>query len=328
VTAVPSPGVATEELRAVLELSLGRPIVDLRRQQSPYASSFPLEDVWVRTNDGVELALILKDLSPVQAEQMKPSLVFNPRREVEAYRSMLDSRTLGTARCYAAVADATRERYWLVLEKVQGVELYQVGDLAVWQAAARWLAQIHIGLARVAALPDQPDFLLHHSVAFYRVWPARAMAHARSPEQFEALSWLAARHDQIVDRLMTLPVTIIHGEYYASNIVVQLLASGIRVCPIDWEMVGLGPGLMDLAALTAGSWSDAARLALTEAYRDGVANLGGHLQPVDEFQVALDCCRLQLALQWLGWSAAWQPPPAHAQDWLAEALAVAARLGL
>jgi len=35
-----------------------------------------------------------------------------------------------------------------------------------------------------------------------------------------------------------------------------------------------------------------------------------------------------LALQWLGWSADWTPPPEHARDWLVEALAAAERLGL
>jgi hypothetical protein len=327
VTAAPLSGVATAELRVALERSLGQSIAEVRRTPSMYTSTFPIEDVLVRTVDGAELAFIFKDLSRRMAGHVKPTFVLDPRREIEVYRSILTDGRLGTARCYATVADATHERYWLVLEKVQGVELYQVGDLAVWQSAARWLAQIHIGLAREAPLALS-DFLLHHTAAFYRVWPARAIAHAHSTEQLEALSWLAARHDQIVDRLMTLPATIIHGEYYPSNIVVQALGGDIRVCPIDWEMAGLGPGLMDLAALTAGSWSDAARRALTEAYRDGVANLGGHLQPVEEFQVALECCRLQLALQWLGWSAAWQPPPAHARDWLAEALAAARRLGL
>ena len=31
-------------------------------------------------------------------------------------------------------------------------------------------------------------------------------------------------------------------------------------------------------------------------------------------------CRLHLALQWLGWSPDWRPPPEHAHDWLGEAL--------
>jgi thiamine kinase-like enzyme len=51
------------------------------------------------------------------------------------------------------------------------------------------------------------------------------------------------------------------GEYYASNIVV----AGQRVCPVDWELAGAGPGLLDLAALTTG-WSYADRAAIAAAY--------------------------------------------------------------
>jgi hypothetical protein len=43
---------------------------------------------------------------------------------------------------------------------------------------------------------------------------------------------------------------------------------------------------------------------------------------------ALDAAQLHLSLQWLGWSPDWTPPPEHARDWLADALATAERLGL
>jgi hypothetical protein len=48
----------------------------------------------------------------------------------------------------------------------------------------------------------------------------------------------------------------------------------------------------------------------------------------EAFLVALDHCRLHLAVQWLGWSPGWSPPPEHAQDWLGEALGLAEKLGL
>jgi len=37
----------------------------------------------------------------------------------------------------------------------------------------------------------------------------------------------------------------------------------------------------------------------------------------------LNCCRLFLAVQWLGWADKWVPPSEHAHDWLAEALELA-----
>src|SRR5437867_3480599 len=82
---------------------------------------------------------------------------------------------------YVAVADDTNEHYWLVLERVPGVELYKVGDLTVWHAAARWLAQLH---ARSAV----SSHLLRHTRWFYRLWPERAIAIARQPERIAALT--------------------------------------------------------------------------------------------------------------------------------------------
>jgi hypothetical protein len=41
---------------------------------------------------------------------------------------------------------------------------------------------------------------------------------------------------------------------------------------------------------------------------------------------ALEDARLLVAVQWLGWSDGWRPPPEHAHDWLADALDAAERL--
>jgi len=42
----------------------------------------------------------------------------------------------------------------------------------------------------------------------------------------------------------------------------------------------------------------------------------------------LNLCRLQLAVQWLGWSDNWTAPKDHRHDWLVEALTVSEQLGL
>ena len=101
------------------------------------------------------------------------------------------------------------------------------------------------------------------------------------------------------------------------------------MCPVDWEMAAVGPGLVDLAALTAGGWTADERTALALAYHAALAQAGGP-PPAreEEFLTALDYCRLHLAVQWSGWSSGWSPPAEHAQDWLGEALSLAEKLGL
>ena len=55
---------------------------------------------------------------------------------------------------------------------------------------------------------------------------------------------------------------------------------------------------------------------------------GAGWQDAERFLSSLDYCRLHLAVQWLGWSPSWTPPPEHAQDWLNEALDLAEKLEL
>ncbi|MCW2964545.1 MAG: hypothetical protein JWO17_1797 [Actinomycetia bacterium] len=283
---------------AELTRVLGRQVTTVERSPSPYRTSFPLEELRVELADGTRLQLVRKDLRRSAlgaiAHRVKPEFLHDPGREIEAYR-LLAGRRLGTPAYYGA------GRGWILLEKVPGVELAQVGELEAWRRAARWLARLH---ATFAVTPPSSRLLLDHDAAYYRLWPQRAAA--RAPE----VSWIAARYEPVVERLVALPKTLIHGEFYASNI----LVAGERVAPVDWEMAAVGAGLVDLAALVTG-WTGEERAAILAAY-SGVDDL------------ALAACRLHLALQWLGWSADWTPPPAQAYDWLGEVRETAERLGL
>jgi thiamine kinase-like enzyme len=124
-----------------------------------------------------------------------------------------------------------------------------------------------------------------------------------------------------------MPVTFLHGELYASNVLVAEEVTGRRVCPVDWEMAGVGPGLLDVAALCSG-WDEPARQAIALAYRAALQPGPGWPPQEQDFLALLDCCSLCLAVQWLGWSPGWSAPPEHARDWLGHALRLIERLGL
>jgi hypothetical protein len=317
------------DLRAALERVLAhlfgapRRIGRLERRPSPFRTSFALEELDVVLEGGKGLPLLFKDLGwqglLEEARAAKPSFLHDPRREVETYRSILGPAGLGTAVCYGAF-EPEAGRYWLFLERVAGRELYRVGDLAVWQRAARWLAGLHTHFAGRAEGLARAVPLLRYDADFYRLWVRRALTFARAGQARRGLGWLAERYDRVVERLAGLPATLLHGEFYASNVLVR---EGGEVCPVDWEMAAVGPGLMDLAALTAGKWNDEQRSALAGAYREGLA--GAQAQPGGATDL-LDWCRLQVAVQWLGWSENWSPPADHAQDWLGLALGLAERL--
>jgi thiamine kinase-like enzyme len=139
----------------------------------------------------------------------------------------------------------------------------------------------------------------------------------------------------------------VHGEFYPSNVIVELepgpvarpgrAASDVRtpdrrggrdyragaIRVVDWESIGIGPAALDLAALTAGDWSAAARARMVRAYRSSAPRpVAGRA----DFDLVVEAARLVNALQWLGWSDGWTAPPQHARDWRGEASSAARRV--
>jgi hypothetical protein len=334
------PSSAHQDLQSGLERALSerfgapRRIVTLERYPSPYQSSFTLEEIRAVIDDGSELELIFKDVGPDamsdRARKVKPSFLYEPLREIETYREILEPADLGTAHFYGAVVDAEQRRYWLFLEKVEGAGLWQFGELATWERAARWLARLHATFARNTVW-RKATHLMQYDVDYYRLWLDRARAFAGQAEGGETrasaskLAWLSTRYEAVVERLLTLPGTFIHGEFYASNVLVDGELPE-RVCPIDWEIAAVGPGLIDLAALVGGKWAESERTALAAAYHSELIDLGEGPPSLPALVEALDWCRLHLAIRWMGWAPGWSPPREHRHDWLDEAFLLAERL--
>jgi thiamine kinase-like enzyme len=319
----------------------GLAIIALERRPSAYRSSFPLEEIQLALNNGSALDLIFKNLSRQSlhdtVRQAKPEFLDDPLREIETYQTLLAAHQpeLGTARCFGAVTDSSIERYWLFLEKVPGDELYMIGEFSTWESTARWLAGMHQKFASQIANPaSRSPHWLNHNADYYRTWMHRAQELcqqtplSRPATVRRDIARIARQYDKVVERLTDLPVTFIHGEFYASNVLIERCDPGLRVCPIDWEMAAVGPGLVDLAALVSGRWTDGQRTAMALAYFEALTdeNVVAPRRP-ESFLAALDDCRLHLAVQWLGWSNQWSPPSDHAQDWLVEALHLAEKVG-
>jgi phosphotransferase family enzyme len=339
--------IATDELRDALEQALRdssdpRRVASLDRSPCAFTSSFTLEELAVALDDGTQLDLMFKDLGTSglseRARAAKPDFLYDPLREIEAYRSILAPADLGTAAFYGSVVDPAHGRFWLFIENVPGTALWQIGELEVWEAVARWTAKLH---GRFAGEEVRgAETLVRYDADLFRLWMRRALDFA---DRWEAqqpgkgrrtIEWLAERYEPVVERLAALPTTFIHGELYASNVLVEQRDGETRVCPIDWELAAIGPGLIDLAALTMG-WDAEERGALTTAYRARVQAGGeaggpmdGGLTDGEPFGELLDCARLHLAVQWLGWAPDWRPPRSHRRNWVDEALTIAGELGL
>ncbi len=343
----PEHQVGPDELRGALEEVLQRHfrrprrVRQLQRRRSDYSSSYTIDDLDVLLDQDQSLQLVLKDLSPSSllqmARQVRPHFLYEPRREIETYERILAVEDWGTPVWFGAVVSGGSERYWLFLERVEGVPLWQIGPMEVWEDAARWLARMHTAFDARQRSHGHPGLahLLRYDEAFFQTWMTRAEGFLRSgpasdsPVTGRRFARLAEHYPTVIRRLTALPATLIHGEYYPSNILVRSQGEGVgQICPVDWELAAIGSGLIDLAALTSGDWNDRQRERMVSAYRDesGLAGVGGC--SLAELIETIDHCRLHLAIQLLGWASDWAPPEEHTHNWLAEALRLADRLGI
>jgi aminoglycoside phosphotransferase (APT) family kinase protein len=328
--------------RELVELLGGGDTTILSRSPYRYATSAALEQLRVRVDDA-QMELILKDLSQErrlgEARTTKPAFLYDPAREIETYRRILAPTQLGP-HFFAAVSDDDPPRHWLILEKVPGIELWQSGEPSVWEAVARWLGQFHVQFAqRLDEVSAANPHLLDYSSEWFRIWRHHAAAGlaASGDRRARLLEAALERYEEVVSALDCLPRTLVHGEFYPSNVMVVPTEGDVRVAPVDWEMAAIGPGLIDLAALVGG-WSQPAQRRLVTAYLEGAGGQDVDARPVKHNATGsemtqtvasgLDRCRLHMALQWLGWSAEWTPPRDHARDWLGEAIELAEQLGL
>ncbi|HWI22220.1 MAG TPA: aminoglycoside phosphotransferase family protein [Baekduia sp.] len=302
------------ELDRELSLALGAEVTVIRREPAAYRSSHCLEDLVVRFENGETQRIVRKDLAAgallAAAARAKPDFALNPRREIDVYRHALTPLGVDAPRLLAGVADDQSGCYQLLLEYVDGSPLWQIGDIDIWCDAAAWLGRLH----RHAA-PQTRSMLAHDR----RLWDeclARALAVVPG-----ALDAVLADHEAICARLGQWPASLIHGEFYPSNVIVT--SDEMRLCVLDWEMAGHGPGVLDLAALISGSGlHENERERIVRSYHSAWHEAGG-AGSLKSLREALICARIQVALQWIGWSADWRPPAEHAHDWLSETLAAA-----
>ncbi len=320
------------ELRDGLERALAGVGLELagevERRPSPYRTSFPIEELRFGLAGRGPVRVGFKQLDWDRLEPTgqlaKPRFVHDPDREPGVYRALLPQAPSGPPEFFGSVLEAGR--HWLFVEWVEGRELFQVGERELWEEAARWLARFHVALAPQKEKLRLEARLLDHDAAFHGRWIERAREFVPDAK---AIEWLAARHERAVEALLAQPRTVLHGEFYASNVLVASDSGptplgrnpDARVAPVDWELAAVGTGLTDLAALVSG-WPEADREAIAAAYaaEPGVPAFGRR---------DLDFARLQVAVQWLGWAPPeWKPPQGQRHDWLGEALALAEELEL
>lgn len=319
----------TRELEQALgrlsDVAVRNPAIVARRPLA-YHSTFPIELLVARGAGGRTRSLVFKDLSRSGPEdpgwRVRAPFLHDPLREIVCYRDVLSRVILSTPRYLGSTVEPTTGRHWLFLERLVGDPLWQIGDVETWSLAARWLAGLHGRFeGRLERLPGR---LIVHDRSYWSRWLARArrrLAREDSRRSRDEIRWLLERAARAVDWLVQQPGTLVHGDFHPSNVLVERQSTGAVIRPVDWEMAGLAPGILDLAALTSGRWEPQRQATVLTAYREALPRR--RRPSTDALLRSLQRCRLLLAVQWLGWSADWDPPPEHAHDWLEAAFTYA-----
>ena len=133
--------------------------------------------------------------------------------EARVYRNVVARSPLPAPKFYGTWTDPAGATSCLVVEYLDdGIRLHKVEEPGRMQAAARWLGAFH-ALWAGARPADATSFLKHYDRDYYVGWVGRTMDHigvlgTHAPW----LSGLCSTTAEWVDRLLTAPVTVVHGE--------------------------------------------------------------------------------------------------------------------
>lgn len=266
----------------------------LRREQGPYATSFPCEIVRCQFEDGGKVTLFCKYAAG------DGGCSYGQRGgvgyEIQVYRRVLEPSQASAPTFYGSYTDRRTGSRWLVLEYL--TRSTAAGKLGVraMRAAARWIGRFHaMHEHRLATAPAR--FLTVYDAKYYRGWAERTVRFARRwHRRFPWLRTLCTRWEEAVEALVARPLTVIHGEYYPHNILVQ--RGQIR--PVDWETAATAVGEIDLATLTEG-WSR----EITRACQLEYLQARWPESPPTDFDGILDRARVYVQLRWLGDEPEW-----------------------
>jgi len=270
-----------------------RQAADLRvvsRAPNPYGSSFPSEIVRYQVAGGEPGRVLCKYGSG--PGKTKPGHRYGVKYEWRVYTCVIDRLDMTTPEVHGYWEGPDGEPQWLFLEYLDNCfRLDQAPDLSAIFAAAEWLGEFHRS-GRAFVTDGADAFLNSYGPNYFRDWIERSKAY--NGDLGGAYPWFAQLCDRAADLvpdLLSTDRTIIHGDYYAKNILVR---DG-EVYPVDWESAAIAAGEIDLAMLVGG-WPEETLRACCRAYLTTGVGSGRE----DELYRRISAAELHQEFRWLG----------------------------
>ena len=319
------PDSLKDELERLLSEG-GRPtrVVSLTRRANPYATLAPNEILTLTVENGETIELFLKHLSVQEANHPNK---LRRDREILVYEELLaSSRGLPVPWYYGARWDESNQRGWLVLECLDDWCL-KYHSLDRWFEAARWLARLHKHFAVEMSRLEDAGFLLRLDRPYFVAWFKRAKeaVEQRSMQLGEALMPVVERAAEFAELLGTQCRTLVHNDLAPKNVLASRPGEPLRINLVDWEMAGVGCGVLDLVQLKDGL-NPVADRRMRDVYCDELAGTG--LLPEESPQVdrLFAACDLHKTLYRLARSSQWKLSIDTLEQWVEEASRQARRI--
>lgn len=283
---VPDDESLARGLGVVLEPESADPVALLDRSIHLRMSTFPLEIVQCRLSSGdvVEVVCKYSDDQDFRSSSYRGGV----RYEAAVYRDILQRCGLPLPGFRGTYMDAMTGRTWLVLDYLNGAEKSgETPNGLVY--AAEWLGRFHCVNAGKEA---SHSVLRVYDEEYFIGWADRTIEFARV--EISRAPWLedmAMAYRKRVPELFRQPLTVIHGEYYYKNV---LVSDGVAY-PLDWETAAVGPGAVDIAALTE-CWREE---TVSQCLARYCATRWPEGAP-DDFSEVLDIARVYWLFRWPG----------------------------
>ena len=223
----------------------------LDRRPNMFASTFPTEIVTCQLGEhGRRLRFFvkygMKEFDGVYGHRG------NVPYEAKVYRQVLQPLKTSTPAFYGVYRDETEGASWLMIAYLgRGSTASRSRDPKAMIHAAGWIGKFHAANEKRVHSP-RLRFLHRYDSKYYVGWARRTRKLFSQPRLRLRFPWLVPLCDDfegLIPRLLRAPPTIIHGEYFGSNIIYQHGVSR----PVDWQSAAIAPGEIDLASLTH-SW--------------------------------------------------------------------------
>ena len=261
----------------------------LKRELSPYSTTFPCEIVTCRLPDNKTTDIFCKYSGDVDYTGFGHR--GGPAYELSVYREVLRPIGVSAPVCYGGEVDPKSGQAWLALEYLPdalGVgKLHRSGAMV---AAAEWIGRFH-RLTQTGTV-GRTGWMKAYTRQYYMGWIRRTLKSSSSlPRKLPWLQAVCERASSLLEPLLEEPLSIIHGEYYPHNV---LYCRG-RVYPVDWESAARAAGEIDIASLTE-DWSATTTRSCISAYQSERWPEG----PPAAFTHRFLAARLYFCFRWLG----------------------------